>query len=33
MDVARGYYNYDQFHKNVFYDRVHELREKAPQKV
>ncbi|MGB2798467.1 MAG: acyl-CoA dehydrogenase family protein, partial [Dehalococcoidia bacterium] len=33
MDVARGYYNYDQIHKNIFYDRVHELREKAPQKA
>ena len=33
MDVARGYYDYDQFHKNIFYDRVHQLREKVPQKV
>ena len=33
MDVARGYYNYDQFHKNVFYDRIHELRGKATEKA
>jgi len=32
MDVARGYYDYDQFHENIIYERVHQLREKAAQK-
>jgi len=30
--VARGYYDYDQFHENIIYERVHQLREKAAQK-
>ncbi|MFW6125690.1 MAG: acyl-CoA dehydrogenase family protein, partial [Chloroflexota bacterium] len=33
MDVARGYYEYDQFHRNQFYERVWELRDKGAQKA
>lgn len=30
LDVVRGYYDYDQFHRNEFYERVHQLRMGNP---